>query len=444
MKTATLRLRTYGQTAAAVLAAFVCLDQASPATEPAGIGADVEAANLTATCTARLRGTTRFGSLGEDVCMDGFRVDVIQSATQRMREIVTPGATRTVTTYQPIFAPTYNHWVETTGHIGYETVMTDPGRDAYTIDTEVVDEEAVPAHWGEYYTTTNIVTQGVAAYDETVHTGTYDEDGNEIVEIIHHDAVPTVYEEARDWIPATPAVTHQEPLYFSAVPPQYEERMNWVVDTLVEHDDYLGEQQIGEEPVVTTTTDPDTITTESYTDYATPMARFTGTRPGLAWVWRNWEDSSGASSRDLMTLSEGGLLLPNPAPGAGNYNASLSYNKFEQSWSGPQQIQNVGILYRTFGSSMEKDKIRVWNSSGNYQAGNTSQVTPDQDTVEIASDGVTVKSDAQGSGSTVQSQVTHIKSTFATFAGNVAVKGVLRVQPAGDIDMGAYTAGPQP
>lgn len=403
----------------------------------------MNAGNLTANATTRLRGLTRFGSLGEDVNMDGFRVDVMQSAVQHMREIVTPGGTRNVVTREPVFGPSYNHWIEQIGHNEDQLVMTSAEQAAYSVDTEVIDVEAIPGYYGDPHPTSNIVTPGSPAYDVFVPTGQYDENGQEILETIHYNELPPVYEMVQDYIPAVPAVTHIVHTDFPYQPAVYEMRSVWVVDSIIEHDDYLGELQIGETEVISTVTDPDTITTESYTDYSAPMARFTGTRPGLTWVWRNWQDAEGTAMRDLMTLSEGGLLLPNPADGSGNYNASLSYNKFEQSWSGPQQSQS-GVLFRSFGSSMERDKIAVWNASGAYQADSNSQISPDKDSVEIASDGVTVKSDSQGNGSTVQSQATHIKSTFATFAGNVAVKGVIRVQPAGDIDMGTFIHGPQP
>lgn len=172
---------------------------------------------------------------------------------------------------------------------------------------------------------------------------------------------------------------------------------------------------------------PEQRTTEAQTVYGLPVARFTAQVSDMVWKWRN-------AGLELMELSPGGLSLPKPGDTVGNSRAILTAGQFEQSYTSPNDAQS----YDSHGVIMSKDGIRTWKDSGTTAAVNSSnEVTYNPEATTW-----TVKTPS--STGSVISRTTRIAATDASFAGNVEVQGIVRIKPAGDLDMGTFTNGPHP
>lgn len=183
-----------------------------------------------------------------------------------------------------------------------------------------------------------------------------------------------------------------------------------------------------------------------YTSFGAPQVRFTGTRSNTTWSWSNPASTSAGGQRALMQLSPGGLSLPAPGDSAGASRALLTHASFEQSHTTPAQPGP----YHSYGSKVAKNKIELWSHQGTTYA---DSVSPDNaytviaDKLEADLDPVGLSlssSESADGGSTMVRTTTTLTATSASFGGSVGVKGILRVEPAGDLSMGAYTNGTRP
>jgi hypothetical protein len=180
--------------------------------------------------------------------------------------------------------------------------------------------------------------------------------------------------------------------------------------------------------------------------YDAPQVRFSGTRSNTSWLWRNPSTTNSGSMRDLMTLSPGGLSFPAPDDATGASRALLTHASFEQSYASPQATGS----YQSFGSKVGKNKIEVWdhlghNSEDPNNAGGVYTVLENKSEGTLAPIGLTLSySESSDGGSTMNTATTTITASSASFGGSVGVKGVLRVESAGDLSMGVYTNGPRP
>jgi len=183
-----------------------------------------------------------------------------------------------------------------------------------------------------------------------------------------------------------------------------------------------------------------------HTSFGAPEVRFTGTRSNTNWTWSNPSSAAGGSTRDLMRLSSGGLSLPMPGDATGVNRALLTHSSLEHSYTSPTDAGP----YQSFGSKVRKDKIELWSHQGtSYDDtvgdGSTHTVIEDKLETELDAVGLSLSSsESTDGGASMVRTTTTITATSASFAGSVGVKGVLRVEPAGDLAMGVYTSGPRP
>lgn len=405
--------------------------------------------DLTVSGDSFLKGTARFGVLGANADADGLRIDVVQSQVSRLRRVWHPATGSSWSELVPVWGDVDTGWDEEFGHTDYIQVELTPYIPGYYADEEYIIEPAIPAHQvlvtaavpPTYTTAPDVNEDGIA------NDGDVDLDSDGVSEsIVDQPGTPAVY----DTIPEVPAVTGIHQVWIPEQPATYTTVPHWVVDYVVHHEQ-ITYQIIGEERVVHDDTVPAHFSSELLAGDPSPVTRFTGTHPEMAFAWANLLPD-GATRHDLMTLSSGGLLFPQPGDTWGYSRASLSQDAFEHSWTGPEWSGEdaSSIAYHSYGSRMDKEKFKVWNHGGDYVATSDSEgadsvehVTA-RDETTIGATGITIeRSDASnGNGSSLRT--THITSEFANFGGSMAVKGVIRVYPAGDLEMGQFTNGPQP
>lgn len=414
--------------------------------------------NLTVNNTAFIKGTAKFGTLGGTTETDGFRIDVAQSQISRLRHVWHPATDNSWTELVPIWGEVDTSWDEEFGHYVYEDVEVTPAVPGYYATEEYEISPAVPAQH-------NLISPAIPAQHNLISPATeavyddndYDMDGNPDHILVEpaHEAVyqdipemPAVYED----IPGTPAVMGtRQGAWISEQPATYTTQSRWVVDYIMHHQQ-SSMQVIGEDRVLhTEDVIPAHFSSEVLAGEPSPVTRFTGTHPEMAFAWANLTDGV-SERRDLMTLSSGGLLFPRLGDTWGYAKASLSQDTFEQSWTGPEWSgeDTASIAYHSYGSRMGKQEMKLWNHGGDYVSSSETEVNEGvervlaRDETTLTPGGITIeRSDTSDSGGN-SLRTTHITPDFATFSGSVAVKGVLRVQPAGDLEMGQFTQGPQP
>lgn len=179
--------------------------------------------------------------------------------------------------------------------------------------------------------------------------------------------------------------------------------------------------------------------------YDVPRVHFSGTRSNTVWAWRNPASDSSGTMRDLMVLSTGGLSLPSPDDTTGASRALLTHATFEQSYATPLGSGD----YQSFGSKMSKNKIEVWDKTGqsvpdpNYPDGAWTVLNGKSETT-LESIGMTVSySESPDGGATMNTAKTTITASSASFGGSVEVNGPLKIAPQGDLSMGTFTHQPQ-
>lgn len=413
--------------------------------------------NLTVENSAFIKGTAKFGTLGGTTSTDGFRIDVAQSQISRLRHVWHPAADNSWTELVPIWGEVDTSWDEEFGHYVYEDVEVTPAVPGYYATEEYEISPAIPAQH-------NLISPAMPAQRNLISAATeaiyddndYDLDGvpDHILVEPAHEAVyedipekPAVYED----IPETPAVmgTRQG----AWIPDQlatYTTQSRWVVDYIMHHQQ-SSLQVIGEDRVVHADVTPAHFSSEVLAGEPSPVTRFTGTHPEMAFAWANLTDGV-SERRDLMTLSSGGLLFPHLGDTWGYAKASVSQDTFEQSWTGPEWSgeDTASIAYHSYGSRMGKQEVKLWNHGGDYVPSSETEINEGvervlaKDEMTLTPSGLTIERADTSSAGGNSLRTTHITPDFATFSGSVAVKGVLRVPPAGDLEMGQFTQGPQP
>ena len=249
-------------------------------------------------------------------------------------------------------------------------------------------------------------------YTETVVTG-QDEEGNDITEEV--------------WVETSPA-------YVDRVESQYV----WVGSNFVTGDDYWG--LLNSYSTSNWVTPEGYLETQSVTSFSAPTVHFTGNRSGTVWQWQNPAEAGG--QQVLMKLSNGGLSFPSSLGNGWNQRSLINQREVVLS---EVLATTVDSQRQAYGSKMNRDGIEVWGEEGGALEGSdrlsapamNSSVTVDHQTVHLE------RSYRTGTGSSV-TKVTRVLPDLAEFGGTVNVKGVLRVQPAGDLSMGMYTSGPRP
>lgn len=211
----------------------------------------------------------------------------------------------------------------------------------------------------------------------------------------------------------------------------YEDNMVWsIVGSHEEEQVVMTQGVIGSHEEVQSVWVNEQNTSSFETVYGLPIVRFTGQTNDLVWKWRNVE-------QELLELSPAGLSLPHKADNAGAYRAMLTSTQFEQSYTSPGSTTTP---YVSQGTIMANEGLQVWKDTGETE---TVQVSRE---AKYHADEVLLTESQPNSENTTSSisRTTRIAATNAEFAGNVEVKGILRVNPAGDIGMSIYTNGPQP
>ena len=174
---------------------------------------------------------------------------------------------------------------------------------------------------------------------------------------------------------------------------------------------------------------PESRSSRTETRAGVPMVRFVGQELNSVWSWKN-------QNKELMELSSAGLSLPKPYETDGRNRAVLTSTEFEQSFTADDESTGA---YVSYGVKLAKDGIETWNDEGS-QNGVTTSRSASYKPQEV----IFRKSEPSGDGISIESRSTRIAATDAEFGGNVAVKGILRVNPAGDVGMGDFTNGPKP
>lgn len=176
-----------------------------------------------------------------------------------------------------------------------------------------------------------------------------------------------------------------------------------------------------------------------YTDYqyGVPKIQFTAARSDANWAWQ--VPGTNGVPKDIMLLWDGGLRLPSSDP---NRMMALMPDSLTQSY---QQLWD-GNQERTDSSELKLDGLKsVSNVRQNSEVGEVRTIN----TTHLRSDAATFTSEEQ-MGTTAKTIQTQISAKSANFGGvvqvqgDLSIKGVLRVFPAGDLSMEGFTNGPQP
>jgi hypothetical protein len=195
--------------------------------------------------------------------------------------------------------------------------------------------------------------------------------------------------------------------------------------------------------VIGTHSEPGQIWVEAhdstYTDYQfdVPKIQFTAARSDANWAWQ--VPASGGGVKDIMLLWNGGLRIPSEDS---NRMMALMEDSLTQSYQQPWD----GTQERLDSSELRMNELKKYTRV-RYDTG-LGEVT-EISTSQVRSESIQFSHEEQmaGTSSTVQTQIAAKSATFGGVVqveGDVKVHGVLRVLPAGDLEMGSYTNGPQP
>ena len=181
--------------------------------------------------------------------------------------------------------------------------------------------------------------------------------------------------------------------------------------------------------IATTETWVDEVRTNYPGVYGVPLTKFTGQADDMVWRWLN-------NGRQLMELSTSGVNVPLPGDYAGANKAMFTSTQFEQSYTTPTDFMGE---YASYGSKLSKESLETWLDTGEEQAvseSSTAKLKPTELLIQ--------KKIPNPNGVSSTTIGTRIAANDASFGGSVAIKGVLRVNPAGDLPMGEYSNGPHP
>lgn len=182
-------------------------------------------------------------------------------------------------------------------------------------------------------------------------------------------------------------------------------------------------------------------------NFTHPVVRFTGSRSNTEWLWRN--PAAPGTHSPLMKLSTAGLSFPLPFEPA-EYDRQSLLNYYQVIYSKSNRTEDDAQRISE-GSRLTESGITVWyDEVGAPGAEGRLQTPVWSDEVRIKPNTLEIRrKQPQADGS--QSQViTAVSADFATFGGGasfaskVTFHGEVRIQPRGDLSMGAFTQGPQP
>lgn len=248
--------------------------------------------------------------------------------------------------------------------------------------------------------------------------------------------------------------THQVEYYQDAT---YDESGNvldpggsyWVDETYLAYSQWMEQWQWGVvgHDNVTVWIEQDPYEEVQYaTNYNHPVVRFTGSRSNTEWLWRN--PAAAGSHRPLMKLGMAGLSFPQPFEVDYDRKSLLNYYQVLYSKS---NLTDDDAQRVSQGSRVTDEGVSVWHDKAGIPGAESrlqnpvwsSEVRLKSSTLEIQ------RNQPQANGSPSQ-VITAVSADFATFGGGasfareVSFHGAVRIQPRGDLSMGAFTQGPQP
>lgn len=177
----------------------------------------------------------------------------------------------------------------------------------------------------------------------------------------------------------------------------------------------------------------------SYTDYQydVPKIQFTAARSNSNWAWQVPTENGGI--KDIMLLWNGGLRLPSDDT---NRMMALMSDSLTQSYHTP--LTNGEEKWES--SELKMDSLKT---SSQVTRTGSSGVINEKSQSQLRPESIQFSREEQTSGNsiTVQTQIAAKSASFGGVVqveGDMKVRGVLRVLPAGDLEMGEYTNGVQP
>lgn len=177
----------------------------------------------------------------------------------------------------------------------------------------------------------------------------------------------------------------------------------------------------------------------SYTDYQydVPKIQFTAARSNSNWAWQVPTHNGGI--KDIMLLWNGGLRLPSDDS---NRMMALMSDSLTQSYHTP--LTNGVEKWES--SELKMDSLKTSSQVARKGPGGVvNEISQSQLRPEAIQ--FTREEQKKGTAITVQTQIAAKSASFGGVVqveGDMKVRGVLRVLPAGDLEMGEYTNGQQP
>lgn len=174
---------------------------------------------------------------------------------------------------------------------------------------------------------------------------------------------------------------------------------------------------------------------EIQSQYGSPRLEFKATRSDANWVWQ--VPTAGGTAKDVLVVWEGGLRIPSVDT---NRMMALTADNLTQS----QTVQNTDGSVSTTYTKADAGEVKA-----NKITTNAAEGTEEEYTTKMHPRHLRLTKETRN-GTTSTTMQTQIGANYAHFGGvvkvegNLNVKGVLRVLPAGDLDMGAFTNGAQP
>lgn len=164
----------------------------------------------------------------------------------------------------------------------------------------------------------------------------------------------------------------------------------------------------------------ETRTSESAWTFNAPVIQSDAFSGDAIWQWMN-------AGRSILEVSNAGISVPFPGDTmGGTHRSMMTSTQFEQSATEPH-----------------RSLVTLMTANG-FATGSQSLETPSSMLSELQPGELRIQKQVQVGETTSEITATRIGPETATFAGSVAIKGVLRIQPAGDIGMGEFNHGPQP
>lgn len=221
------------------------------------------------------------------------------------------------------------------------------------------------------------------------------------------------------------------PGYYQDVWGDFPTGQDWVTDytwgITGSHQDYT-------EVWIPETTDTWTETVYN-TEYGASRIEFSAARSDANFVWRMPSTTNPGEFKDIMVVWDGGLRIPSADP---NRMMALSSDHLTQSITSGDENGASTTHTRVAADEIKAVTVTAYTDGAELEL--TNEIKPNYLRV-------TQEDRLDGTSTAVQTQIGAGSATFGgqvQVNGNLAIQGVVRVHPAGDLDMGPFTAGPQP